>query len=299
MNRLACQALPLRYREVCVQMPYFRHLQSLFCLAVLTLSVCTQRAVHAAPDPLRYQGGLRNSYDQNPLSPKQLDALLKSLRHKTGFLEMRFNEHGFLTIDNPFNVSGGSATARALLRAAIEMKDSIELQCRNRSSEVAFARLAKPVIFLSQATKKQIDVYPIEIDFSDFEHLRGDKRVLAAFDLGFVVLHELAHAALGLRDAAVESDSPGECEEHINRIRRELQLPERQNYFARVYGSPQPTAPRSSRQAELVFAQPVEQKGKVKLATMSLNWEAERVGPIRNEVMKLPAANRAQTASAP
>jgi len=43
---------------------------------------------------------------------------------------------------------------------------------------------------------------PIEIDFADFDHLLGEKKVLEAFDLGFAILHELCHAALELRDPA-------------------------------------------------------------------------------------------------
>src|SRR5262245_11063750 len=51
-----------------------------------------------AGDPFRYRGGLRNSPGERKLNAKQLDAVLTSLRDKTGLLEMRFDENGFLTL---------------------------------------------------------------------------------------------------------------------------------------------------------------------------------------------------------
>jgi hypothetical protein len=251
-----------------------------------------------AADPLRYQGGLRNSAGPRQLNAKQLEQLLHSLRAKTGFLELSFNDEGFLALGDATNFSGGSETARALIAAAVKISHVIELECHNRSALIAFARLGQPIIYISMATKRQIEAYPVEIDFNDFNHLRGDKRVLAAFDLGFVVLHELAHAVLGLHDTIEEADSPGQCEEHINRIRRELNLPERQHYVARTFLMAASASYKTTRQAELIFAQAVEQQGRMKLEKLILNWEAERVGPVRNTDFKAQTA-RAQTAAAP
>lgn len=269
-----------------------------YALALLALTLLTAGFDVLAADPLRYQGGLRNSAGPRQLNTKQLEQLLQNLRAKTGFLELNFDGDGFLALGDATKFIGGSETARALVAAAVKISHVIELESHSRSALVAFARLGQPVVYISMATKRQIEAYPVEIDFTDFNYLRGDKRVLAAFDLGFVVLHELAHAALGLHDTMEDADSPGECEEHINRIRRELNLPERQHYIARTFQMAASASYKTTRQAELSFAQTVEQQGRVKLEKLYLNWEAERVGPVRDIIFK-PQAARAQTAAAP
>src|SRR5262245_8186924 len=208
--------------------------------------------IAAGGDPFRYRVGIRNSPGEYGLNAKQLDTALSSLRDKTGFLEMAFDENGFLTLGDQTKFSGGSATARALLDAAIKMPHVVDLESHPYSTQVAFARLAKPIAYQHYSTGKKIDVFPLEIDFSDLSKLRGDKLALTAFDLGFVILHELGHAALGLRDASGDPQGLGECEEMINRIRRELNLPERQTYVAQVFSTPNiSTAPNTARQAEL------------------------------------------------
>lgn len=267
-------------------------------LALLALTLLAAGLNVLAADLLRYQGGVRNSSGPRQLNPKQLEQLLASLRAKTGFLELGFDQDGFLALGDATNFVGGSATARALIAAAVKIGHAVELECHNRSALVAFARLGQPVVYISMATKRQIDAHPVEIDFTDFGHLRGDRRVLAAFDLGFVVLHELAHAVLGLHDTLEEADSPGECEEHINHIRRELNLPERQHYVARTFSMAASTSYKTTRHAELSFAQTVEQQGRVKIEKLNLNWEADRVGPVKDIIFK-PQAARAQTAAAP
>lgn len=234
-----------------------------------------------AGDAFRYRGGLRNSPDQRKLNAKQLDAVLTSLRDKTGLLEIRFDENGFLTLGDQTKFNGGSATARELLNATAPMAHAVDLESHMHSSKVAFARLAEPVAYQHYTSGAKIDVIPLEIDFSDFSKLRGDRRALAAFDLGFVILHELGHAALGLRDAAGDPRSLGECEALINLIRRELNLPERQTYVAQTHTAPifNPTRV-SPRLAELVFALKVEKQGRMQIEKFNLRWEAFIVGPV-------------------
>lgn len=234
-----------------------------------------------AGDPLRYRGGLRNSPGERRLDAKRLDAVLTSLRDKAGLLEMRFDENGFLTLGDQTKFSGGSATARALLDAATTMAPAVDLESHMYSSKVAFARLAEPIAYRHYSSGAKIDVFPLEIDFSDFSKLRGDPQAMAAFDLGFVILHELGHAALGLRDAAGDPQGLGECEALINRIRRELNLPERQTYVAQTYASANFTPTRASTKfAELVFARAVEKQGRTQIEKFNLRWEALMVGTI-------------------
>ncbi|MEO6727183.1 MAG: hypothetical protein ABIP14_17985 [Blastocatellia bacterium] len=242
-------------------------------------------AMAAIKDSLRYQSGVRNSVEHG-LNPKQIERLLKSLREKTGFPEMRFDEMGFLRLGDRSMLAGGSATARELLIAAVDRACAIDLESHDRSSRIAFAQLGKPLVFISLATSARIEVNPIEIDFSDFAHLRGDKAVLAAFDVGFVVLHELAHAVLGLHDLTDEANGPGECEEYVNRIRRELDLPERQNYIARTRQSRDLASGAPLSQAELIFAHTVDQEGRTKRQSFNLTWDAEPVGMIRTADFK-------------
>jgi len=236
-----------------------------------------------AGDPFRYSSGLRNSPGERRLNTKQLDAVLASLRDKAGFLEMCFDEDGFLTLGDQAKFSGGSATARALLDAALKMPHAVDLESHAYSSLVAFARLATPVAYQQFSSGKKIDVFPLEIDFSDMSKLRGDKQALMAFDIGFVILHEIGHAALGLRDTPGDLQGLGECEELINRIRRELNLPERQTYVARIYSAPALTPAHGlTRLAELVFARAVEKQGRMQIEKFNLRWEASKVGPIMN-----------------
>jgi hypothetical protein len=129
---------------------------------------------------------------------------------------------------------------------------------------------------------KKIDVFPLEIDFSDLSELRGDKQALAAFDVGFWILHELGHAALGLRDELSDPKGLGECEELINRIRRELNLPERQTYIAEIYLAQSLIPHGSIRLAELVFARAIEKQGRMQIERFNLRWVASKVGPIVN-----------------
>jgi hypothetical protein len=268
------------------QITTLRHLSRtlLPCLLLLTAGISLSTVRSEARDPLRYLGGVRNSPEAKKLNPKQLDCILKSLREKTGFSEMFFDENGFLNLGDRAKFSGGSATARALFSAAVDSSDSIDLESHNHSPTVAFARLQRATVYQSRVTGKTIDVHPLEIDFSDFAKLRGDKRVIAAFDVGFVIMHELGHAVLGLRDPVTEGEGPGECEIYINRIRRELNLPERQNYIARTRSSPFTQALGAREHAELTFVQHEDRgdgPGIDKPQRFSLMWEAISVGPIR------------------
>ncbi|HEY6402725.1 MAG TPA: hypothetical protein VI479_15015 [Blastocatellia bacterium] len=240
-----------------------------------------------ADDLLRYRGGLRNSLGEHKLSAKQLDAVLTSLRDKTGLLEMRFDEEGFLALGDRAKFSGGSDTARALLYAATSMSSAVELESHMYSSRVAFARITCSTVYLHYPSGVKIDVFPLEIDFSDFSKLRGARQAIAAFDLGFVILHELAHTAFSLTDAADDPLVPGasgglgDCETMINRIRRELNLPERQTYIAQTYTAQALGSGRSStRLAELVFARKVEKQGRMQIEKFNLNWDASAVGPV-------------------
>ena len=73
------------------------------------------------------------------------------------------------------------------------------------------------------------------IDFTDFHRLSGDAEARAAFDVGWGLLHEVDHVVRDSEDAQ-DQTAIGECEDHINRMRLEVGLPIRVDYFfSRAY----------------------------------------------------------------
>lgn len=230
----------------------------------------------------RFRAGLRNAPEQERLSVKQLQQVLQSLRDKTGWQGLFFDEESFLVCPEPAVFSGGSAAARRLLWAALNSKEAYDLEAHQHSRVVTFARLAPAIDFESRRTGAKIIAYPLQIDFADFQSLRGDGPALKAFDIGLVVLHELGHAVWHLRDALHAEDEPGECETYINLIRRELQLPERQNYLARVRPGTLNITAGTRLIAELFFARASGKPGQGKQDRFLLQWEAEMVGATTN-----------------
>jgi hypothetical protein len=256
-----------------------------FATALLTMVFLSRTPVVASgSDPLRYQSGVRISPVKTP-GKKQVLAVIKSLRAKTGFADLDFDSDGFLRIGDESRIVGGSKTARELLAAAIDGEHVFDLENHNSSRIIAFARIGAPISYRSLASLAQIEVLPIEIDFSDFDRLRGDPDVIAAFDLGMVLLHELAHGALQLPDTKEESVVLGQCETHINQIRRELELPERQTYLARVAERPSGTGGSTRPFAELIFTRVKPGARGDKRQFFFLSWEAQLVGQLLPDVI--------------
>jgi hypothetical protein len=73
--------------------------------------------------------------------------------------------------------------------------------------------------------------FVVQIDFADFEQVVGDEQALEAFNVGWGFLHELDHVVNDDADATSLGET-GECEAHINQMRRECNLPERADYFS-------------------------------------------------------------------
>lgn len=245
---------------------------------VCTLSAFVSSAVYAQADPWRYRAGLRNSPGSQRLSAAQLRLVLDSLRHKTGFLEMDFDEAGFLTLGDRTRYAGGSASARELLVATIEGPRAFMLEAHDRSPAVAFAHLKPGYTLTNFRTKTQIETELVRLDFADFAQLRGDREVVAAFDLGFAVLHELVHGVLRLEDAVGNITQVGACDEHVNRMRRELKLPERQGYTPRLRPTQLTTSDPTRLRAELVFARTGTEASRSRTEKFYLSWDEEKVG---------------------
>jgi hypothetical protein len=87
------------------------------------------------------------------------------------------------------------------------------LEAHDCSPVVAFAHLRPGYTLMSLRTKTVIETELARLDFADFAHLRGDREVVAAFDLGFGVLHELVHGVLRLDDTGGDCRQVGNCDE--------------------------------------------------------------------------------------
>lgn len=153
--------------------------------------------------------------------------LSAQLRVITGWAGLHFDGDGALRFgaEQP---SGGSPSARALLAAAQKGKHLLVLEDASGSADVAFSRVLEGR--WKDGAEGKPPTYVVQIDFTDFGHVMGDRAALSAFNAGWGALHELEHA---VNDSA-DADGPGEageCEAAINRMRRECGLAERAEYF--------------------------------------------------------------------
>ncbi len=243
------------------------------CALVCALLPLVCITASAQTEAWRYRAGLRNSRGGERLNAAQLRLLLDSLRHQTGFLDMQFDEAGFLTLGERTRLAGGSATARELLMATVDGQQAFELKAYDRAPDFAFAELTAGVIDNDARLQMQIETKGVRLDFADFTRLRGDREALAAFDPGFAVLHELAHGVWHLSDTDGARRQSGACDEQINRMRRELGLPERQGYTPRLR-----VVSANITRAELVFVRTRTPAGRASTERFDLCWEVEKVG---------------------
>jgi hypothetical protein len=230
---------------------------------------------------MRFQTGLRNNDGARRLSEKQLRTALESLRRQTGFLDMRFDETGYLTLGDRNRVAGGSGVARELLISAIDGDKIFELESHDLSPSVAFARLSVGTIHTRFGAGGRIVELAIQVDFADFAMLRGENEALMAFDIGFAILHELAHGVLGLKDD-IARGRLGECDGRINLIRRDLGLPERRYYSPAISMNLDPLVG----DAELIFTLVNRKVGREKTKVFYLRWDTKRVGARESQMAK-------------
>lgn len=264
--------------------------QAVVCVALVIVFLiglsrfCSLSTNAQQPVAEPYAPGLRNSAVGHPLSVEEMLVVQTQLRQKTGFVQLHFDEAGFLKIENRSHIDGGSALARKLVLAAADSKKSINLQSHNRSLKVSFARLTRGINWANLRTGVQLDAEIIELDFDDFNHLHGDQKAVEAFDPGFALLHELGHAVLELRDSAPRAKTAGDCEAYINGIRRELGIPQRRHYTADLYRRARFQSGLTITVAELTFEEistsaHTEKHGSSR--RFYLRWDAQQVGEAR------------------
>lgn len=188
------------------------------------------------PDSVQAQDfppGLFNSPDPRyRLSPARLVQISEGLERVTGWSGIHFKEETVLCLKEARVRSGGSATARAILWKALHTA-VIFLEDHSRSLRIAFAAIAQRAE-VQLASGRRLPAFSLMIDFEDFRYVRGHPEAVKAFDLPFVLLHELVHAVEDRRDPTDwrGTREPGECEALVNEVRRELGLPLRMHYHA-------------------------------------------------------------------
>jgi hypothetical protein len=168
--------------------------------------------------------GTDNVIVRHNVSKTNREELARRLRAITGWSDLTFNSNGALRIGTA-RASVGSGSARDLIDKAISGERVILFEDASSRKDVVFCRVV--LGRLDQAPFSEVHV--VLIDFSDFRQVTGDKQALAAFDVGWAVLHEMDHVVEESEDP--RQDIPGDCEGRINRMRRELGLPVRNSYF--------------------------------------------------------------------
>lgn len=164
------------------------------------------------------------------LAKARRDQLTSKLKIISGWAGLKFDEGGLLEPGSDPPV-GGSQTARDLITKALS-ETVLVLEDASDRSDVVFSRVVPGR--MKRNTANNLPVFVILIDFADFDHLMGDQQALAAFDVGWGVLHEIDHAVNDSTDAD-DLGQTGECEVHINQMRRECNLPERLDYFFTLF----------------------------------------------------------------
>ena len=155
------------------------------------------------------------------VSATQRQELIASLKSITGWSSLRFDQQGVLQVGRE-PVANGSATARSLLGRAVDGDKVIVLEDASSRLDVAFCRVVEARWLTNTGTR--LPAFVVLIDFADFHEIIGDKEARAAFNVGWGVLHELDHVVSDSTDAD-EQGLLGECETHINAMRREIGLP--------------------------------------------------------------------------
>jgi hypothetical protein len=234
------------------------------------------------PTDLLAGPGQNRVVSREDISPAHREQLIAQLRKITGFPELRFDSDGILREGSNSPV-GGSGSARDLISNSIHGNNVVVLEDASNRSDVAFCRV------IPGRWKNNLDsnppVFVVQIDFGDFDQLAGDERALEAFNVGWGLLHELDHTVNDSPDAMSLGET-GECEAHINQMRRECDLPERADYFSTLL----PLAPDSefrTRFVRLAFEQQPTNSNRTKKRYWVI-WDANVVGGLdQNQIAAL------------
>lgn len=207
------------------------------------------------------------------------EELTRKLRAITGWTDLGFDRGGSLQIGTREPV-GGSEGARVLLTRALSGTRVLIIEDASKRKDVVFCKLIPGRWKGTETQGPPVSV--VLIDFADFDCLIGDRLALQAFDAGWGFLHELDHAINHSPDSGSLGQA-GECEEHINRMRRELALPERSDYFFTYFPHTQDSG-FSTRYVRLPFDQ--KDAASKKSHRYWLVWDAAVVGGLSEALHK-------------
>jgi hypothetical protein len=228
------------------------------------------------PIDLLAQHHQNNVVCREGLSQARRDELAAKLRRITGWSDLRFDRGGILRLGSTEPVRG-SRSAREFLAKVNFGTKVVVLEDASKRTDVAFSRVIPGQ--WKQAAPDVPPAFVVQIDFSDFEHVIGDLRALQAFDVGWALLHELDHIVNDSNDATSLNET-GECEDHINQMRRECDLPQRVDYFFTFLPLANDTAFKT-RLVRLAFDQEQAAVGKKK--RYWLVWDAKLVGGLDSQ----------------
>ena len=208
------------------------------------------------------------------LSARQKFLIVESLSGITGWRGMQFDERGVLRLGVAHD--GGSPTARELLTSAVSGDRLMVIEDAGGREDVVFCSVV-PARWTGGGEGRP-PAYVVLIDFKDFSYVTGDRDALAAFNVGWGLLHEISHVVNDSEDTDCEG-AVGECEKTINRMRRECSLAERAEYHFKPY----PGLERSEFKTRLVRLAFVRRDSANREKRLWLVWDAALVGGLRSE----------------
>lgn len=204
------------------------------------------------------------------LAVERREALAGKLRKITGWTNLGFDSAGALRLGT--NPVGGSAQARDLLSQIVKGTAAVVIEDASQRADVAFCQVLSGK--WKSGVKDTRPAFVVQIDFADFENVMGDAPALEAFDAGWGLLHEFDHVVHNSVDADCLGEI-GECEAHINEMRRECGLPLRAEYF-HTYSPLTAHSAFISRLVQLAFEQ--EETPSRKKKRYLVVWDANLVG---------------------
>lgn len=202
------------------------------------------------------------------LDRQRREELAARLRKISGWPDLTFDANGILR-QGSRDFVGGSKSARELLTQVMLGTNAVVLADSSRNSDVVFMR----VVPGQWKTAAGPPAFVVQIDFVDFDQVIGDEPALEAFDTGWALLHELEHIANDSLDAKAAGE-PGECEQRINQMRVECNLPQRVDYFYSV----SPLTRNSTFPSRLVRIGFEETRAGEKKRRYWIVWDADLVG---------------------
>lgn len=246
-----------------------------------TLYSQSQRAAGLAvillffPADLSAETNTSNVVCRSGLAVERREELAGKLRKITGWSNLKFDLTGALRLGT--NPVGGSKTARELLSRVVMGDSAVVLEDASKRADVAFCQVL-PAKWKANVSDSR-PAFVVRIDFADFENVIGDAPALRAFDAGWGFLHELDHVVNNSLDATCLGE-PGECEAHINEMRRECGLPQRADYFY-TYSPLAVESAFITRLVQLSFEQ--EEVAGRKKKRYLLVWDANLIGGISED----------------